>query len=278
MSFEQWSSATRPKVQGTWNLHNKLSNLDFFVMLSSLIGVAGNSSQANYSAGGSFQDAFARYRTSQGLPAVAIDLGSIKSVGYVAETGGVAERLERIGYEAIEEAQIIRIIESAISDPLRKIESSQVITGIKSFDKTSEVAWCHDKRFSPLEKLKISSAGGLIKGNDSNVKAETVDILKDLLPKAASSSEAVDLVTQAMIVKLCEMFSLVEADVDKSMSMSRYGVDSLVAIEVRNWLALRAQAEMSIFDVLQSASLTVLAEKVAAKSRLVGGNMVSVTG
>ena len=55
MEYKQWINAIRPKVLGTRNLHTQFgSTLDFFVMLSSVIGVLGNTSQANYAAGGTF--------------------------------------------------------------------------------------------------------------------------------------------------------------------------------------------------------------------------------
>ena len=44
--------AIRPKVNGSWNLHQYLpKDLDFFVMLSSSAGIAGARGQGNYAAG-----------------------------------------------------------------------------------------------------------------------------------------------------------------------------------------------------------------------------------
>ena len=65
------------------------------------------------------------------------------------------------------------------------------------------------------------------------------------------------------------MFMIPEAEIDASLPTSEYGVDSLVAVELRNWLFAKAAAEMSIFDMLQSKSLNALAEKVATKSAYV---------
>jgi hypothetical protein len=60
------------------------------------MGVLGNVPQSIYTAGGTFQDSVARYRTSLGLPAVTIDLGPIDNMGYVAEGGDVVKgRLEK---------------------------------------------------------------------------------------------------------------------------------------------------------------------------------------
>ena len=77
MSLQDYNDVMRPKVDGIWNLHNRLSkvDLDFFIMLSSVIGLAGDASQAAYSSASVFQDAFADFRNTQGLPAVTLDLG-----------------------------------------------------------------------------------------------------------------------------------------------------------------------------------------------------------
>ncbi|OCL05917.1 reducing type I polyketide synthase [Glonium stellatum] len=266
MSFEDYNTAIRPKVQGTWNLHHQFlgPDLDFFVMLSSMTGIGGNSSQANYAAGGTFQDAMARYRTAKGLPAVSLDLGMVKSVGYVAETKGVADRLTRQGYRLIEEDEVLRLIEAAILNPIRQCHSSQIITGICTGVGADwgDAPWRDDLRFSSLRQVHSSrtDSGGSNNG--------TVD-LKSQLTGALAWIDAVDFICNAIVKKLSEMFAIPEAEINKSAPMSRYGVDSLVAVELRNWLASSAQGETSIFDVMQSPSLTALATSVALKSRFV---------
>ena len=60
MSLEDFQTAIKPKVQGSWNLHALLaSEFDFFVLLSSAAGVTGNRGQANYCIGNTYQDALA---------------------------------------------------------------------------------------------------------------------------------------------------------------------------------------------------------------------------
>lgn len=263
MTFNHWQAAIRPKVQGTWNLHNYFSDkLDFFIMLSSMTAVLGNTSQANYAAGGGFQDAFARYRTNKGLPAVSLDLGMVKSVGYVAETAGVRERLEKIGYRPLEEEEVMWLIEAAIRRPLRQQHSAQITTGIAPFDTPDGIAWRNDRRFSGLRKQHHNT---LPSHSSSNKSKEGNISLRDLLATTSSQPEAVTLVASAIVKKLSEMFMLSESDIDTSQPMSKYGVDSLVAVELRNWLVARAKVDISIFDILQSASLVALAGSVVGK-------------
>lgn len=267
MSFDNWQAAIRPKVQGTLNLHDELLDqpLDFFIMLSSLIGISGHASQANYAAAATFQDAFARYRTALGLAAISIDVGWVKSVGYVAETKGVEERMARMGYTQLEQGKILRILESAIKAPKRTQEASQIVTGIGSLEaaKHFDLPWRLEPRFAALSD---EAGGGSIKGSvDKGTKEET-KILKDSLRNAFTWVEAINLIVDAVISKLSDMFSIPAAEIDASLPLSEYGVDSLVAIELRNWLFAKAGAEMSVFDILQSKSLTVLAEKITGKS------------
>src|SRR5437762_12299682 len=93
MLFDEWRAATRPKVQGTWNLHKLLpSGMDFFIMLSSMAGIFGSRGQSNYAAGNTFQDELGRHRIGLGEKATALDLGFFSSVGIMAEKQELRER------------------------------------------------------------------------------------------------------------------------------------------------------------------------------------------
>lgn len=78
----------------------------------------------------------------------------------------------------------------------------------------------------------------------------------------------------AITKKLVDIFMLAEAEVSPSLGLSDYGVDSLVAVELRNMLALRAGSETSIFDIMQSTSITSLASAVATKSSYLDKSLV----
>jgi hypothetical protein len=261
MPFERWQAAVRPKVQGSQNLHDHFGDsLDFFVMLSSATGIVGNTSQANYTAGNTFQDALAQFRAAHDLPAVSLDLGMFKSVGYVAETKGVVERLIKAGHKQLEEEEVLRLIEAAIRNPKRGQSNSQILTGLAPFSEDEGISWRQELRFKGLEQNQASYATGKTRSKDS-------DDFKELIDSVSSFTEAVDVITVAIIKKLSRMFMVPEEEFDRLMPLSKYGVDSLVAVELRNWLVSRAQADTSIFDILQSPSLSALAEKVATKSR-----------
>ena len=268
LAFEDYNTAVGPKVFGTWNLHQQsLSlNLDFFIMLSSVTGIFGNHSQCNYAAGNTFEDAVARHRTAQGLPGLSLDLGPIRSVGYVSETAGVAKRLRRAGTTMLEEEEMLRLIEYGIVMPNSAcVDSCQIITGISrgSGKNWDSATFRENAIFSTLRTAHGSSA----EGRESTTSAKFD--LKTQLQEVSSLATAIDLIGAAIIKKLADMFGIGEDTIDAFAPLSQFGVDSLVAVELRNWLSSTTQAETSIFDVTQSSSITDLAAKVAKKSRYV---------
>ncbi|KAF7554507.1 hypothetical protein G7Z17_g2865 [Cylindrodendrum hubeiense] len=269
MTYAQWRQTTLPKVAGTMNLHKHLPNQSFFIMLSSFAGAFGHLSQANYNAGNTFQDALARHRTSLGMPAVSIDLAAVKSVGFVAEADD-AEReriLKSLGADVLEIDHVLRIIETAIREPLRASpDDSQIITCLARYGSIIEgSASKRDRRFATVRIAgRTAVSDGLAAGDAADA---TAVLIQSLSSSGVSLVDAAHAITQAIISKLADIFNIAVAEIDASLPMSHYGVDSLVAVELRNWLGSAAKAKVSIFTILQTPSLTEFASLVASSSK-----------
>ncbi|KAI1146423.1 KR domain-containing protein [Nemania diffusa] len=253
----QWRRVVSPKVAGAWNIHNCVKDLDFFVMLSSLVGVSGHMSQANYAAGNTFLDALARYRTARGLPGVSLDLGGVKSVGFVAEsTDDVLGRVIQLG--------------NPQPPPRPSVDDAQVVTSIDS--------WTNVESSSPIKRdprFRALQAVARAAGSDGN-KAQTQASGDILLTQALSAAtvtmvQAAEAITVAITSKLAKIFNIDSTEIDGTLSMSHYGVDSLVAVELRNWLSSSVKAKLSIFEILQSTSLAAFGTMVATKSEFLTG-------
>jgi NAD(P)-dependent dehydrogenase (short-subunit alcohol dehydrogenase family) len=258
MSLADYTTGLRPKVQGTWNLHKAFEStpLDFFVILSSISGIIGIASQCNYGAGGAFQDALAVHRTSRGLPCVSIDIGAVKNVGYVAEHDETHNYLHKLGHMILSEADVLKSLACAITSPF----ATQLIFGINTAP--SSALWdegpaSRDLRFWPA---KFRSTG------NGSADAGIADTLADHIARARSLEEAASAVAAEITGKIMDIFMIPEAEVFPNKPMADFGVDSLTAVELRNTLATKADAEVSIFDIMQSPSLSALALSIAAKS------------
>lgn len=104
----------RPKVRGTWNLHQLTLNwkLDFFVNFSSIAAVWGSSQQAHYGAANEFQNLFAQYRLAKGMPVLTINWSAIKGSGIINRFGNrTVDRLSQIGIESLSLQQMTSALE-----------------------------------------------------------------------------------------------------------------------------------------------------------------------
>ncbi|MCJ1434430.1 hypothetical protein MMC27_003798 [Xylographa pallens] len=127
-----------------------------------------------------------------------------------------------------------------------------------------------DARFLPLRYRQAITALG--QNDAASGESGTEGTAKPLLirlKEAGSNDEAGRLVGDAMAAKLADIFMIPLTEIDLAQSPAWYGIDSLVAVELRNMLMLQAAANVSIFNILQSASLSTLAMDAVAKSAYV---------
>ncbi|KAI1098441.1 putative FSP1 [Jackrogersella minutella] len=267
MTLASYKGTISSKVDGTWNLHKQFekADLDFFITLSSLVGMFGLPSQSSYGAGNAYQDALAQWRVARGLPSVSIDLCGIKNVGYASRTDGVTARVVKAGYMLLDDAQVVNMLESAILAPY----DPHIITGVNGgpgshWDRNGEGQLGRDARCLAIKYRQQRNRDASKEGSE-----EGSGSLESQLAAASTRDEALRIISQVIAQKLTEIFMISMADIDLSKRPSQYGVDSLVAVELRRMFVLRAAAEVSTFDILQSASISALANSVAEASRYV---------
>ncbi|MBZ4192825.1 MAG: SDR family NAD(P)-dependent oxidoreductase [Candidatus Contendobacter sp.] len=109
--FEQVLAA---KVAGAWLLHRLTGNLDFFLLYSSAVGLVGSRGQANHVAANAFLDALAAHRRAQGQPAVSLAWGAWSEIGSAADPE-LAERLRSSGMEVIPPEQGVQVLDWALT-------------------------------------------------------------------------------------------------------------------------------------------------------------------
>jgi NADPH:quinone reductase-like Zn-dependent oxidoreductase/NAD(P)-dependent dehydrogenase (short-subunit alcohol dehydrogenase family) len=269
MTLDDYNAAMRPKVDGIWNLHNRLSrtDVDFFIMLSSVVGLVGNPSQAAYVAASLFLDAFADFRNQLGLPAVSLDLGRVVGVGFVAENDAASRGVSKLWSRDIDEAELMALIASAMVAPRRADgRPGASITGRKRWAPAAGTAlappmFSHFRR-AAMRKEAAGAEGGLAgRVLGSRVRA--------VLREATSPDEAARYVCDAVMEKMAALLMVPTSDISASRSMADYGMDSLVAVEMRNWLAREMDATVPILDLLANVSVQELSAKIVLRSKIV---------
>lgn len=274
MSHSSWVNSLRPKVQGSWALHQATigAPLDFFVMLGSCVAFIGNPGQSNYVAGGNYQVALAAHRRALGLPATTIDLGKMDEVGVIAENaGGAGDRnLSRLGLVGINEKELMSIIEVAMLEPSQDrydgTERGHLLTGITSSNQEDDLPfWSRDPVFSHMDFVRLRGKSASAAESGPQAKSASSRPLAERLGDAISEAEGIQEILDDLQQKLARSLQMTVEEVDPHKSVSTYGVDSLIAVEVRNWFLKELKVQVPVFQIVQATSLHSLAEKAAAK-------------
>ena len=269
MTVREFHEATRPKVKGTWNLHitsiEMGLSLDFFTLLSSISGIIGQKGQANYAAANVFLDSFAGYRHKLGLAACSIDLGVIEDVGYVHERQDLAGLLDRQGLGGISEALLHEIVKMSIIQQMSIIGAqspAQLITGI-AIPQERDSELLRDSRFAGLCFGKAAQQNPDDKDHSGAVHAFLAAV-KGKADHTTLLEGAVGLINK----QFTKILGLSEP-MEPAKPLSVYGLDSLSAVELRNWVRLELSADITTLDILEATSLFVVCEKIVTKVKQV---------
>ncbi|KAK3302820.1 polyketide synthase [Chaetomium strumarium] len=278
MTFGQWDLTMRSKVQSSYNLHRLLPHdLDFFVLLSSLAGVLGQMGSANYAAGCAFQDALARHRLAHGQRALSLDIGWMKNIGIVAETSVYQRQRQRAeDMQPIDAGELLAVLTLTL-DPASPLpmpihgQPGQLLFGLRTpADLLAQGRAVPAVLERPLFAAFSSKATavGAASPSSSAVASSAPDDSVLFRRAAVGSRERSMIVRRALASKLARAMLIAPEDVEPTKPLSAYGVDSLMAVELRNWFAKDFGANVAVFDIMGGVPIAKIAETVAAKSNL----------
>ena len=269
MSHSDWCIGTECKTIGSWNLHTLLPrDLDFFIMLSSASGIVGLRGQANYAAGNTYMDALARYRIAHGERAVSLDLGALTDDGLLAETPDLLNRVLAYGaLNPISREQCFAILDyycDPALPPLTPCLSQPIIgLGTGAGPSLEGLALSRQSIFRHVQVHKGDA--GLVASNASSDKSED---FKQAFSLTTSVDEARAVVSQALIKKLSQNLSTLEGDIDLHRPLASYGVDSLLAVELRSWIAKTFLADVAAFEISGDSTFSTASQLMASRSTL----------
>lgn len=271
MSYEDWNTATEAKTTTSWNLHKILpQGMDFFVLFSSLSGIAGKIGQANYAAGDTYQDALAYHRVSQGEKGTSLDFGAMASVGILAEN---TDFMGKMGHDedvirVVQENEFHAVLDIYLGPNPPEIGTemaAQALIGMSTpqvyIDNGIELpSLLNQRMYAPLARLganTFESIGGTDVDGVNYAKAFRV---------ATSTDEASSVVLAALASKLSRSLSIATEDLDPSKPLHQYGVDSLVAVELRNWFGKEFESNVTVLKIMGAADIRAVAALVAEES------------
>lgn len=234
-----------PKVLGGWNLHQQTRDrdLDLFVLFSSLSSIFGHAGQANYSAANSLLDCLAHYRRQQGLPGLVINWGHLGEVGYLAERQTLGQRLERQGVLSFTVQQATDCLEYALQTRTTQLSVLRIDWSLwRGLGITGRVS----PRFAHLlqhHEIVDESAGSAASLNQlrSTPEPQRCRMVADLLR-----------------TKIASLLGMNPTQVRDDRAPLEMGLDSLMAVELRNWIEAQMEINLQVSALMRSDSLADL--------------------
>lgn len=249
--------------------------MDFFILLASTSGVVGIKGQSSYDAGNTYEDALARYRVSLGEKATSLDLGAMVDDGILAERPELLNRV--LAYDIIEPVtrqKFYSILdyycnpELALTSP----EEAQVVVGLGMGYGASGLESVDHNRQPMLQPVilagerRAAAAAAVTDGLSTGDKVKE----REQFAASASKDEAAEIVAQATIQKLARSIAALRdgASINYDKPLQMFGVDSLLAIELRNWIVKEFDADIAVFEVQGASTLGTLSMLVAGRSTI----------
>jgi NADPH:quinone reductase-like Zn-dependent oxidoreductase/acyl carrier protein len=242
-SWVRFAGVLAPKTDGAWNLHllTQASKLDFFVLFSSWASLAGSRGQANYCAANAFLDGLAAFRRAGGLPALSVNWGAWSHTGLAS--GEVVQRhLERSGMHAMQPELAL----AALGLALRMGEPGLAIALVDWPKYLAQIPPSQRGFYTDL----------LLESQNASPRAPSSGKQSPAHPESASDTLATNgrallsLITSALPADRAATVQRVIEDVirrtlalrssdriDPHESFSDLGMDSLLAVELRNSLS-----------------------------------------
>ena len=259
LTRQDWSRYQRvlaPKVKGAANLHRATSGLDLdvFALFASGASLLAAPGISNYAAANSFLDSFAAYRRGQGLPGTSFDWGPWSNVGMAKTLGAAGEaRWAEVGFETMDPADCLALFDG------HAVGSRPQIAAFRVDWERFRVAQgdAHSVGFY------VEVTGRTPAVPTARLDEHETDIRIAHRALAAAGEQRVDLLTEHLHQQAAGVLRLPHDDLDAERALIDSGLDSLMAVELRNRIERDFDVAIPVGRILAGATVRDLASTIS---------------
>jgi phthiocerol/phenolphthiocerol synthesis type-I polyketide synthase D len=250
LSRESLQRVWDPKATGALRLHQatRARQLDWWVGFSSVASLLGSPGQGAYACANAWLDALVAWRRASGLPAIAINWGQWSDVG-------IARALRLGVLDPITPAEGIEALESLVGSDLPSMGVARL-----RLDRAA-AAFPEIRGLGYFANL-VEELDALGEGSDW----PGVEALRELEP-----AEAEQIITARLAERISAIMGYADASaVQTSQPLTDLGMDSLMAVRIRNAVRGDFGAEPPVALLLQGATIADLTSDLVGQLGLIG--------
>lgn len=243
-----------PKIHGAWNLHRQTlyTQLDYFLLYSSVTSLVGNPGQANYVAGNAFLDALAHYRRSLGLPALTVNWGAISDAGHVSQHSDIGERLERLGTRSLDSRTALEQLAALLGGYF-----AQVAVAPMDWQR-----WGASHASASSPRLRRVTGDHVSTASSADAPSEKETLQQTIL--SGSPEERKGVMDEFLRAQTARVIGTSVASLDSEKPLTDLGLDSLMAVELSFRLSEKLGMEVTTMELFGGGSISQLRDHLLA--------------
>ena len=256
---QEWDRYARvfgPKLSGALHLHEltRTQPLNFFVLFSSASAILGAAGQSNYAAANAALDMLAHMRRAAGLPALSINWGAWSDVGMAAALGAHdQQRVAAQGIAMIQPQQGVDVLEQLLADA-----APQVVV-LPIHWPTLRAQLLDGGAPAPFFANLLEESGSAAA---SAPRADTLESVRRAATPEARMAALIAYITDR-VMRVLALDSTHAPTMDQRLV--EIGMDSLMAVELRNRLESDLHVSLSLASLFEGATIRTLADEIDAQ-------------